>query len=104
MLLLAAALTRRDTGWLRQSPALARELEPVAGLLSPAEVACIQADWGAACDVVHRHTLVRAGPPAIHRPAPTAATVTWSASLSTSSRRQSSVPGESRAALPAAVA
>lgn len=60
MLLLAAALTRRDTGWLRQSPALALELEPVEGLLSQADVAGIRADWGAACDIVHRHTLVRA--------------------------------------------
>lgn len=59
MLLLAAALTRAGTGWLRQSPALAEELEPVEGLIGPDEVASIRADWEAACDTVHRYALAR---------------------------------------------
>lgn len=44
MLLLAAALTRAGTGWLRQTPALAGDLEPVEGLIEPDEVASIRAD------------------------------------------------------------
>lgn len=60
MLLLAAALTRRDTGWLRQSPWLADRLVAVAGLLAPAEVESITSDWDAACDRLHKHALARA--------------------------------------------
>lgn len=60
MLLLAAALTRDRTGWLRQSPRLATRLAPVEGLVSEAEIERIRADWGSACDAVHRHTLARA--------------------------------------------
>lgn len=60
MLLLAAALARSKTGWLRQSPELACELEPIAGLLSPEDVRAIQADWDAACEHLNRHALARA--------------------------------------------
>lgn len=60
MLLLAAALTRRGTGWLRQSPGLAARLEAAEGLVSDADVQEIQADWDAACDRMNRHALFRA--------------------------------------------
>lgn len=60
MLLLAAALTRSGTGWLRQSPALAQELEPIEGLISNTDVVKVQADWNGACEAVHRHALARA--------------------------------------------
>ncbi len=60
MLLLAAALTRRGTGWLRQSPWLAGRLTAVSGLLGPTEVEEIAGDWNAACDRLHRHALARA--------------------------------------------
>jgi len=60
MLAVAAALTRRETGWLRQSPRLARPLQPVAGLVSGAEVAEVLADWDAACERLHRHAITRA--------------------------------------------
>ena len=60
MLLLAAALTRRETGWLRQSPALADAVEPIEGLISDEDVARIKSDWDGACDRLHRHALARA--------------------------------------------
>ena len=60
MLLLAAALTRSQTGWLRQSPALAVELEAVAGLVSEEDVRKACEDWDGACERLHRHALARA--------------------------------------------
>lgn len=60
MLLLAAALTRSQTGWLRQSPALADALEPVEGLISEDDVRQIRTNWDAACERLHRHALARA--------------------------------------------
>lgn len=60
MLLLAGALAREGTGWLRQSPALASELEVVEGLITEDEVCTIQADWSAACQRLHQHVLARA--------------------------------------------
>lgn len=55
MLRIALALTRAETGWLRQSPELARHLRPVPGLVSEAQIAEVQADWNAACDVCQKH-------------------------------------------------
>lgn len=60
MLLLAAAFTRRGTGWLRKSPGLAANLQAIDGLLSEEHVREIQADWDAACDRLNRHALARA--------------------------------------------
>lgn len=60
MLLLAAALTRRQTGWLRQSPALAAELEAVDGLISVQDILGAREDWDGVCDRLHRHVLARA--------------------------------------------
>ncbi|MBC2664251.1 hypothetical protein H7F51_01825 [Novosphingobium flavum] len=60
MLHLGMALTRTDTGWLRQSPGLARHLKPIPGLVAAAEVTAARKDWGAACDLFHQHALGRA--------------------------------------------
>ena len=60
MLLLAAALTRSQTGWLRQTPALAAEVEPVEGLVSDEDVRQAREDWDGACERLHRHALARA--------------------------------------------
>lgn len=59
MLLLAAALTRRETGWLRQTPDLGQNLQAIPGLVSEADIAKLQTDWAAACDEAHRHALAR---------------------------------------------
>jgi len=59
MLAVGLSLTRRETGWLRQNPALADRLVPIPGFLSPDEIRLAQADWGAACEAMHRHGLNR---------------------------------------------
>lgn len=38
MLMFGAALTRRETGWIRQTPGLAQRLKPISGLISQAEI------------------------------------------------------------------
>lgn len=60
MLLLAAALARRETGWLRQNAWLAERLEPVAGMLDADRIREIREDWDGACDALHKHALIRA--------------------------------------------
>lgn len=60
MLLLAAALTRRGTGWIRQSPRLGDRLVAIAGLVEAGEIETIRADWDGACDRLHQHALARA--------------------------------------------
>lgn len=60
MLPLAAALTRRGTGWIRQSPWLGDRLVAIAGLVEATDIAVIQADWGSACDRLHQYALARA--------------------------------------------
>jgi hypothetical protein len=60
MLLLAAALTRPRTGWIRQSPELARGLPVIPGLVTEAMIEAASRDWAGACDVVHRHVSARA--------------------------------------------
>lgn len=60
MLLLAAAFTREEFGWVRQNPGLAERLQPIPGILDAAEIADIQSDWAAACDRMNRHALARA--------------------------------------------
>lgn len=60
MLTLGAALCRRETGWLRQTPSLADRLTPIEGLITAADVAAARADWNAVCDEQHRHALIRA--------------------------------------------
>ncbi|MGH7021181.1 MAG: hypothetical protein ACREEY_14965 [Brevundimonas sp.] len=60
MLLLGAAFSRSQTGWLRQSPWLAERLRPAPGIVTQDEIDRITADWDAACDQVHCHALARA--------------------------------------------
>jgi len=60
MLRLGLALTRAETGWLRQNPQMAARLRPIPPLVSQTEVDVAQADWDAACDRFHKHGLVRA--------------------------------------------
>ena len=59
-LLIGAALTRQETGWLRQRPDMARRLQAIPGLLSAAEIKDAQSDWDATCERLHRHVLTRA--------------------------------------------
>lgn len=50
MLQLGLALTRRETGWLRQHPALADRLDPIPGIVTPSEISDARSDWDGACD------------------------------------------------------
>ncbi|MEP9358745.1 hypothetical protein [Sphingomonas sp. KR3-1] len=59
MLELSTALTRRDTGWLRQNPQLALRLQPIAGLVEAADIDRARSDWDGLCDASHAHTLTR---------------------------------------------
>ncbi|EIT70520.1 MULTISPECIES: hypothetical protein [Hydrocarboniphaga] len=59
MLMLAGALTRRETGWLRQSPHLASRLRPIDGLVSHEDIEVAREDWDAACDRAQTHALRR---------------------------------------------
>lgn len=60
MLRLGAALTRQDTGWVRQMPHLADRLRPIPNLVSGADIELAQSDWAQACDTMHTHALARA--------------------------------------------
>ena len=60
MMRVAAALTRADTGWMRQSPKLAERLVTIRGLVSKTDIAAARADWGQVCDAMHKHALGRA--------------------------------------------
>lgn len=57
---LGAGLTRREAGWLRQSPRLADYLRPIEGLVTPQDVQAAHDDWDGFCEAMHRHALVRA--------------------------------------------
>ncbi|CAH0496378.1 hypothetical protein [Novosphingobium sp. CECT 9465] len=59
MLQLGLSLTRAETGWLRQSPALAGRLQPIHGLVSQADIEAVRADWQGACDRFYKHGLAR---------------------------------------------
>ncbi|MES0881787.1 hypothetical protein [Roseibium sp. SCP14] len=55
MLSIAAALCREETGWLRQTPRIAANLQVIEGLISAPDIAEVQADWSAACDRMFTH-------------------------------------------------
>jgi hypothetical protein len=55
MLRIALALTRAETGWLRQRPDLSAHLQAIPGMVSEAQVAAARADWDAACDACQKH-------------------------------------------------
>lgn len=50
MLAVAMSLTRKEWGWIRQTPKLADRLVPIDGLITEADVAEVRSDWPAACD------------------------------------------------------
>lgn len=53
MLRTALALTRKETGWLRQSPELAKRLVTIPGLISEEDVARANNNWDFICDEMH---------------------------------------------------
>jgi hypothetical protein len=59
MLSFGLALTRRQTGWLRQRPALVGRLQPIDGLVSQSAIDAARGDWDRACDAAHEHGLSR---------------------------------------------
>jgi hypothetical protein len=60
MLQLGIALTRRDTGWLRQSPELAMKLGAIEPLISVDDVAAARSNWSETCDRLSAYALPRA--------------------------------------------
>ncbi|MER9029625.1 hypothetical protein [Mesorhizobium sp. M0674] len=60
MLRISLALTRRDTGWLRQHPKLGARVQPVLGLISQKDIDRALGDWDDACDVYFKHATSRA--------------------------------------------
>lgn len=59
MLNVAVALTRRGTGWLRQSPELAARLTEVPGLITADDVRAATEDWSGCCDKLYDYALAR---------------------------------------------
>ena len=59
MLRISLALTRKETGWLRQHPHLALRVRPIGGLVSQADIDRACADWDDACDVYFKHASSR---------------------------------------------
>lgn len=55
MLRIALALTRVETGWLRQHPELSEHLAPIPGLVSENQIVAARANWNEACDICHKH-------------------------------------------------
>ena len=59
MLRLAAALTRAETGWIRQTPQLAIQLKPIPNLVSQQDIDAAIFGWSRACDDMYVHGLSR---------------------------------------------
>uniref|UniRef100_UPI0035CC076B hypothetical protein n=1 Tax=uncultured Sphingomonas sp. TaxID=158754 RepID=UPI0035CC076B len=59
MLSLGAAITRSETGWLRQNPQLAVHLTPIAGLVRQEQIDLAVSDWDRFCDIGNEHALAR---------------------------------------------
>ncbi|WP_370876883.1 hypothetical protein [Ancylobacter amanitiformis] len=60
MMRIASALTRAETGWLRQNPHLGERIRPITNLITERDISAAHADWDAACEQMHRHGLARA--------------------------------------------
>lgn len=59
MLRIALALTRQETGWLRQHGQLVHRVQPIPGLVSLEEIERAKADWHGACDAFFKHATGR---------------------------------------------
>jgi hypothetical protein len=59
MLRISLALTRKETGWLRQHPHLGSRVQPIEGLVSQADIDRACADWDDACDNYFKHASSR---------------------------------------------
>ena len=59
MLALGLSFTRKDTGWIRQHPALADRLHPIPNLITEVDIARARADWEGACDALQKHAHAR---------------------------------------------
>ncbi|PDT34456.1 hypothetical protein CO656_27195 [Sinorhizobium sp. FG01] len=55
MLSVLLNLARAETDWLWQHPELVRNVKPISGLISAAEIAAAERDWHAACDTCFKH-------------------------------------------------
>jgi hypothetical protein len=60
MLRIALALTRQETGWLRQHGQLVQRVRPIPGLVSTDEIERARSDWDGACDAFYKHATGRA--------------------------------------------
>lgn len=56
----AVALTASETGWITQTPSIAKNLRSIEGLVSTDDIAAAQRDWRAACATLHAYALKRA--------------------------------------------
>lgn len=59
MLRIALALTRSQTGWIRQNPQLADRLKPFPDIIEPSQIDRVRADWNGACDALHKYAMAR---------------------------------------------
>lgn len=59
MLRIALAMTRQETGWLRQHGHLVHRVRPIPGLVLAAEIERAKADWDGACDAFFKHATGR---------------------------------------------
>lgn len=55
MLSVVLSMARAETGWLRQTPALADRLRPIDGMIGQDEIDRVRADWDGACDAFYKH-------------------------------------------------
>jgi hypothetical protein len=60
MLRIALAMTRQETGWLRQHRDLVLRVRPIPGLVSTDEIERARSDWDGACDAFYKHATGRA--------------------------------------------
>ncbi|WP_352631243.1 hypothetical protein [Mesorhizobium sp. M0496] len=59
MLRISLALTRKETGWLRQQPHMASRIRPINGLVSQTDIDRACGDWEDACNVYFKHATSR---------------------------------------------
>jgi hypothetical protein len=55
MLSVVLSMTRAETGWMRQMPALADRLRPIIGMITEVDIDRARSDWDAACDAFYKH-------------------------------------------------